>query len=254
MGVLLSIINVNYNSGDLLARTFSSLTDILSTGNCELIVVDGGSTDTSRLLIQDHTHLISKCLVENDNGIYDAMNKGISLAEGEWIWFLNSGDKANISAVQLINLFIAAQRSQCNLCFSDLATNHSKKIIRQQLNQWVLATRMLNHQNIIYHRSLFPPFYDTSFRYCADYHHLLKIYPQIKSLKSPNIISEYDMMGVSSRGTKETKKSIWKERIRSQLESNLSPIKIAGFVAISCIIYTIKWFAPRLLSRSSRSI
>ena len=87
----LSIITINLNNCAGLQRTIDSV--ICQTyKDYEWIVVDGGSTDGSRELIEQNKHLFSWWCSEPDNGIYNAMNKGIKKANGEYLLFLNSAD------------------------------------------------------------------------------------------------------------------------------------------------------------------
>jgi len=87
----LSVITVNRNMAEGLARTIASVAQ-QDFSSYEYIVVDGASTDDSRNVIERHSNVIDRWLSESDRGIYDAMNKGVSLARGEWVLFLNSGD------------------------------------------------------------------------------------------------------------------------------------------------------------------
>lgn len=86
-----SIITVNYNNAVDLERTICSVRN-QSRKDYEYIVIDGGSTDGSVELIRKNIHDISYWVSERDNGIYDAMNKGIAVAKGDYCLFLNSGD------------------------------------------------------------------------------------------------------------------------------------------------------------------
>ncbi len=87
----LSIITVNLNNRDGLQRTIDSVISQTFT-DYEWIVIDGGSTDGSRELIEQYQDYIAYWCSEPDKGIYNAMNKGIAHAKGEWLQFLNSGD------------------------------------------------------------------------------------------------------------------------------------------------------------------
>jgi glycosyltransferase involved in cell wall biosynthesis len=88
---LLTIITVNYNNRIGLEKTIDSIK--LQEGvNIELIVVDGGSSDDSALVLKHNSGFIHQCISEPDKGIYDAMNKGLALATGKYVLFLNSGD------------------------------------------------------------------------------------------------------------------------------------------------------------------
>ena len=88
---VLSIITINYNNKQGLADTFASVF-AQTFFNFEYIVIDGGSTDGSTDIIEQHAGKISRWVTEKDEGIYDAMNKGITAASGEYLIFLNSGD------------------------------------------------------------------------------------------------------------------------------------------------------------------
>lgn len=87
----ISIITVVYNSVDTIEVTIRSVIN-QSYGNIEYIVVDGGSTDGTLDIVRKYEKYIALCISEKDNGVYDAMNKGIQKATGEWINFMNSGD------------------------------------------------------------------------------------------------------------------------------------------------------------------
>ena len=87
-----TIVTVVFNGGDCLEKTIESIVR-QSYANKEYIVVDGGSTDGTRDVIDKYDDDIDKWLSENDAGLYDAMNKGIDLASGDWIIFMNCNDR-----------------------------------------------------------------------------------------------------------------------------------------------------------------
>ena len=87
----LSIITINWNNREGLEKTLRSVAD-QTCQDFEYIVVDGGSTDGSAELLSNPEFRISKWVSEKDSGIYNAMNKGIRMASGEYLLFLNSGD------------------------------------------------------------------------------------------------------------------------------------------------------------------
>jgi glycosyltransferase involved in cell wall biosynthesis len=87
----LSIITINLNNCTGLDRTIKRVIDQTYI-NFEFIVIDGGSTDNSITVIEKYCNRISYWISEKDSGIYNAMNKGIRIAKGEYCMFLNSGD------------------------------------------------------------------------------------------------------------------------------------------------------------------
>ena len=87
----LSIITVNLNNREGLRKTARSIKEQTFKG-FEWIVVDGASTDGSKYVLEEYAGFISWSVSESDEGIYDAMNKGLAKASGEYVQFLNSGD------------------------------------------------------------------------------------------------------------------------------------------------------------------
>jgi glycosyltransferase involved in cell wall biosynthesis len=93
----LSIITVNLNNRDGLQKTIDSVV-YQTFKDFEWIVIDGGSTDGSKELIEQYAEHFSYWVSEPDKGIYNAMNKGIKVAKGDYLLFLNSGDVIHASA------------------------------------------------------------------------------------------------------------------------------------------------------------
>ena len=88
----LSVITIVYNNVRDIERTMLSVLNQTSS-NIEYIIVDGQSTDGTVQIIQKYQHKLSHFVSEPDKGIYDAMNKGLALATGEYVLFMNSGDE-----------------------------------------------------------------------------------------------------------------------------------------------------------------
>ena len=87
----ISVITVAYNCRECIEKTIKSVTG-LSYDNLEYIVIDGGSTDGTVEIIEQYKDRIAYYVSERDKGIYDAMNKGLAVATGEWVNFMNAGD------------------------------------------------------------------------------------------------------------------------------------------------------------------
>ncbi|ASB49106.1 glycosyltransferase family 2 protein [Alkalitalea saponilacus] len=89
-----SIITVVYNGAETLERTIKSIA-ALDYRNLEYIIVDGKSSDDTIEIIRKYEYATSLWISEPDEGLYDAMNKGMSLASGDYLWFINSGDEVS---------------------------------------------------------------------------------------------------------------------------------------------------------------
>lgn len=89
--VKISVITVCYNAVDTLEKTIQSVLE-QTYHNIEYIIIDGGSTDGTVEIIHRYVDYLAYWVSEPDRGIYDAMNKGIERATGEWVNFMNAGD------------------------------------------------------------------------------------------------------------------------------------------------------------------
>jgi len=88
---LVTIITVVFNGEEYLAETIESVAS-QTYRHIEYIIIDGGSTDSTLNIISAYKDVIDHWISEKDSGIYDAMNKGVQLASGDWICFMNCGD------------------------------------------------------------------------------------------------------------------------------------------------------------------
>ena len=89
MKPLFSIITISYNAAATIERTIRSV--VAQDIPVDYIVIDGGSTDGTQDIVRKYEDHISYYVSERDNGIYDAMNKGLEAAKGDYVWFLMRG-------------------------------------------------------------------------------------------------------------------------------------------------------------------
>ena len=135
-----SIITVVLNSKDDLTETIKSLRE-QKFKNFEYIVIDGGSTDGTKEVISKNLDMINKWKSEKDLGIYDAMNKGISLCEGDYIGIINSGDKYEPNGLKIINTYL--KKNNYDFIFGSVI----KKILRHGYRKYrILISTAVIHQ------------------------------------------------------------------------------------------------------------
>lgn len=172
--IIISIITICFNEKKNIQKTCESIIS-QNLKNYEWIVIDGGSTDGTIDKINKYKNKINKFISEEDNGIYDAMNKGIKLAKGEWIIFMNGGD-CFYNKESLKDIF----KSDYNydIIFADgindvyntkhpLPINKKGKIILYKF----FTNHSLCHQATFIRRSLFKKvgLYDTNYKIIADH-------------------------------------------------------------------------------------
>ncbi len=191
---MISIVTVVYNAKSDLELTLKSIKS--QSANAEVIVIDGGSTDGTKEVIGQNKDIVSKSISEKDNGIYDAMNKGIDLATGEWIYFLNAGDVFfDYKTLELLVQKISEIDS--DVLYGDVIISGTNQF---QLN-CDISKMVVHHQGIIYKKNL----HDKVGKYVvhrkftiADYF-FFNLISQYKWTKNPQAIAICDATGVSSQ-------------------------------------------------------
>ncbi len=202
----ISIITINYNNCEGLERTIKSILEQEALEEVELIIIDGGSKDESIEIIKKNSAKINYWISEPDKGIYDAMNKGILVASGEYLQFMNSGDVFYKNEV--INLEIENINNYPNvdIFYGDvmfLFNNQETPLhIKQpsEINLAFFKNQNINHQASIIKRELFKnSLFKTEFKLSCDYIKFLDLCIEGKCFKHiKTILAGYDFNGLSS--------------------------------------------------------
>ena len=190
-----SIITVVYNAADSIEATVKSVIE-QHYPNLEYIIIDGGSTDGTIQLVNKYKEKISLILSERDNGIYDAMNKGILHAHGEWINFMNSGDCFNAGDV-LTKIFSIKFDDNIKFIYSDY---YVKKKTKKKKYTASFENGVILHQSCIYKRSLHDDFgkYHISKPIIVSDYLFFNMIPKEYYFKTDVVISTNDGSGISS--------------------------------------------------------
>ena len=166
----LSIITINYNNKDGLQKTIDSVIS-QTFKDFEWIIIDGGSTDGSKELIEKYSQHITYWVSEPDKGIYNAMNKGIVKAKGEYLYFLNSGD-CLFNKYVLKNIFSTQHNG--DILYGNNKNSKDNFIISETIYPNQLTIKFfikgpISHQATFIKKKCFETrLYDESMRYCSD--------------------------------------------------------------------------------------
>lgn len=214
----LSIVSINYNNLRGLKATAESVWAQTAQTEFEWILVDGGSSDGAAEWMSEHSDRIDAAISEPDKGLYDAMNKGLAMARGEYVWFLNSGDRIHDSRVveRLMPLLGESDVVYGDTCFVE-PDGRELGLISQLKPQPLPAAlgpgsfrfgMCLCHQSFLVKRSLAPQ-YNLQYRLAADIDWIIRILKQSPSNAKTNfVISDFEVGGSSYQHTKKA----WRER------------------------------------------
>lgn len=205
---LISIITVTYNAEKYLEKTIQSIIQQTYL-NIEYLVIDGKSADGTLAVIEKYKHHISQWISEKDSGIYDAMNKGLALAKGEYVWFMNAGDEiyeattlekifANEAVADV--LYGETEFRDLNNTFLGLRSEATPLKLPEKLHWRDLQMGlMVCHQAIIVRRSIAPN-YDLNHPYSADIDWVIRTLKQSKrTIHTQQIVAIYLQGGFSRK-------------------------------------------------------
>jgi glycosyltransferase involved in cell wall biosynthesis len=218
---LISIIIATYNAEKFLPGCLESIAS-QSYPNIELVVIDSCSTDNTISLLKTFDRFPVIWISEHDNGIYDALNKGIGLAKGQWLYFIGSDDRLLPGFSELAsklhgekNIFYANSTS-----YYTAATKPTFEILTGKFSRYRLAKYCVNHQSVIYPSSAFKHYrYNTRYTVFADYDLNLKLWGNrhFKKIYCNVPIVNYHMDGFSSTVTDDAFKKDKPALIKSSL-------------------------------------
>jgi glycosyltransferase involved in cell wall biosynthesis len=203
---LISIITVVFNNVNTIEKTILSVIN-QSYKNIEYIIIDGGSTDGTLTIINNYRSYISTIVSEKDNGIADAMNKGIALATGNLIGLINADDWFEPDAINKVarvnsqypdSIIHGSMRVYFNSSTFYLETAVAKPNLKKGME--------LNHPTVFVPAVLYKEYglFDTNYRIVFDWELMLRFkISGVNFIKIDDVISNFSVGGVSTTQSKE---------------------------------------------------
>lgn len=214
-----TIISIVKNDPTGIRKTSESVLSQLFN-DYEYIIIDGSSTDSTLEIIEEIQHSNYKYISEADSGIYNAMNKGLKMASGEYIIFLNAGDyfpEANTLS-EIDRHYDKADILYGNLIFNKEEKLYSIRHYPEPLSTLFWLCDSIPHPGTAVRSSLLNDGFDESFKIAADYNFFLWAQYQAKAIFKHTFTDQavFDMSGISK--AKEFEKLQEDERNRAQKE------------------------------------
>ncbi|MBD5173894.1 MAG: glycosyltransferase [Bacteroidales bacterium] len=229
--MIISIITATYNSANTIRDTFESVLS-QTYNNIEYIVIDGASTDGTIDIIKEYEPRFQgrlKWISEPDNGLYDAMNKGIEMATGEIVGILNSDDffsSTDILKIVATNIIdVDAVYGDIHYVNSDNLNKSVRKYSSKSFRRWkMIMGFMPAHPSFYCHRRIYQQYglFDTTFKVAADFEQLLRLI-YINNISIRYIPVDFVTMrtgGASSSGISSHKKII-KDHLKAYKKNNI---------------------------------
>jgi glycosyltransferase involved in cell wall biosynthesis len=199
---VLSVITVVYNNVDHVERTLLSVLN-QTYPHIEYIVIDGSSTDGTLKVIEKYKDRLAKFISEPDKGIYDAMNKGLSLATGDYVLFMNSGDEIYVPET-IDQVFASADNADIYYGETEMLNDKGESLGQRRHKAPAGFTwrsfkygMSVSHQAIYIKRSLVEP-YDPRYKLSADIDWIIRAAKKAKTIVNVNqYVAKYLVGGMS---------------------------------------------------------
>lgn len=250
MNAKISVVTVCYNACEIVEKTILSV--ISQTYNqIEYIVIDGNSKDGTQDIIKRYQDKINYYISEPDRGIYDAMNKGIAAASGEYILFMNAGDTFYNENV-LSDWTESIDNQNADVYYGDVLYNYpyGERYMKAMPLKDIRWTMVFSHQSVMVASNILKKrLFNLSYKYAADYDCLLRCYMENKSfLYTPIPISIVEMdKGATASNFCASKKEVL-DIHRSCGYSFIERYRFFITMMIKYYIHTtIKHFVPTML-------
>lgn len=207
--ILISIITVTYNDLNALRNTIESykrFKAINSFASFEYIVIDGGSSDGTLCFLETCSEWVSEYTSEPDNGIYDAMNKGILRAKGKYTWFMNAGDLFIGNHFGLLNLLQSSSGKDIDVIYgSRIYVKNPGNIEEIQMPKdfsEILSGMCFGHQAMLCKTSVLRKYmFNDRLKFVADYEQIIRMHLDgIQFHCSSEIFCKFQSGGASESG------------------------------------------------------
>ncbi len=175
----LSVITLTFNNYDELKATYESIFKVDNV-DYEWVVINGGDCPKTKLFLENLSDNNFKYISEKDNGIYDAFNKGVALASGELLVFINSGDLL-ISETYLRDVVLKFKSSiETSFCYSNIIfvdENAGKLVFKYDKNKHISEGMPYFHQTLVVRKDIFNQIglFDTYFKIAGDYDWVMRM-------------------------------------------------------------------------------
>jgi glycosyltransferase involved in cell wall biosynthesis len=210
----LTIITITYNAEEFIGRTITSINQQVFK-DFEYLLIDGNSKDKTLEIVNQHAHLFSKIVSEPDKSLYDAMNKGLKNATGDYVWFINAGDE--IAAPEITKkLFQLIQKENPDVIYGEtFFTNNAGKILgkRSDLTPHKLPEdltwgkmrlgMLVCHQSFIVRREIAPSYMENNLSADIDWE-IRSLKTSTKTVQFDGILSNYLIGGISNQQLKKS--------------------------------------------------
>lgn len=250
----ISIITVSYNSEKTISKTIESVYK-QNYQDFEYIIIDGQSNDKTLDIIKQYKTIFKEKMIwvsEKDKGIYDAMNKGLQKATGDYVWFINAGDSLFTSdIVQRVASLVQKKKVLPDIIYGEtvIVDEEGKSLGQRRLKAPNKLTwksfrmgMLVCHQSFITKRSI-APLYDLTYRYSADFDWCIRCMKQAGRIYNTRMtLSNFLDGGVSTT----QRKASLKERydIMCRYYGVISTSLLHVWFAIR--FYFAKWFKGRV--------
>lgn len=207
----ITVITVSFNARETITRTIESVVS-QKYPDMEYIIIDGNSSDGTQAIVTQYLSKISKFISEPDTGIYNAMNKGIKLASGEFIYFLGADDYLGDDEVMTDVAEFLVKHPSCKFLYGNIEVrssgkiNHIYKPVSPKLILDDLITGCLPHQASFAHKSLFDDpeigLFNEQYRTASDYEWFIKMATKLSEqldtiMYMDRVIASYNADGSS---------------------------------------------------------
>jgi len=247
---LISIIIPTFNSGATLAIALESIVH-QTFKNWELIIIDGGSADTTLVIAKEYQVIVPEAIKihsEKDKGIYDAMNKAIDIAKGDWLYFMGSDDSLyETTTLEKISNLEALKNYE--VVYGNVTSPRFNGVYAGEFTYSKLTNQNICHQAIFFNKAVFKKIGKFNLKYTAhaDWDHNIRWFfsSKIKQIYSNLIIANYADGGFSSQGDavfEKDKNSVFLNRGIGKLPVSLLInfcLKLVNIKNFS--IYNFKW-------------